>query len=65
VSVSDNTMAKISCDHVPTADQRGSIPLPTYMRERLRCRFGGGCLNTGAVIIIWCGVMVRRDMMIS
>ena len=35
------------------------------MREQLRCWFGGGRLNTGAVIIIWCRVMVRRDMMIK
>jgi hypothetical protein len=35
------------------------------MRDRLRCRFGGGCLNTGADIIIWSGVMVRRDRVIQ
>ena len=58
-------MANISCDHVPNANQQGSSPLPRYMRERLRCWFGGGRLNTGAVIIIWCRFTVLRDMMIK
>ena len=58
-------MANILWCHVPNADSIFSSPLLTYMRERLRYWFGGGRLNNGAVIIIWCRYTVRRDMMIK